>query len=591
MGALAGVNGVMAGGIFWMGTLVLAFMLAIGIAVAGQSIRAGAVMVGMVGILMICSSLVGSTITAQIPPSQTDAAERLLIQFLKGEVNQPLLIWNQWLTMTGANIWTRIWVAVLAVGVPTSGLGIYWGWRSLENAGLSPIRRLSLKLTAPGGTNFQGADLLGASFEQAELGITNFRGADLKNVNWYGGKKMEECRFDPGSHLTKLPIRTLVTTRIGKGQNFDHYDLRELNLQRVNLSESSLKNANLTDVQLAHANLANTNLQGAKLHQANLSQSNLSGANLIGTDLDQADLSHADLRAAILGRTSLHLANLRNACLTGACIENWKPSKGTDVQGIVCQFIYQRWIDGKGGDRVPSQGEFQPDEFAKFVHSYLYSIGVHHEQTCDPKAVVYTLHHLAAQYHKPIEVVGVAKTKKGVALKLQVDSEQAGQLHKDYYTRYAENLSLVWEERHAEGFNYEVLERQIAKLVASVQNVREPTYIKYLYNDRILIMGGEVSPKLSGIYSLQGRMRLTQLLTQFRHLISKTTKLYSEERAEIFEQIDRLEELGRNESVLFPGSAIEPLRILRSKLSALIPARLHPQGNHLLDQIVQIFSP
>ncbi len=181
-------------------------------------------------------------------------------------------------------------------------LGVYIGWRVLDD---DPryvlIRNISLNLGAWGNTSFRDADLTNADFTNAKLQHVDLRGATITHTNWYKAKKFAHARVGR-SYLQSPQVRKLVLGKSGNKKNFDHLDL-----------------------------------SGIKLPQARLA-----GASFIGTNLTKADLQQADLSKAKLVESNLEGVNLGGATLTGACVENWRITKSTKLNGVKCDYIYLR---------------------------------------------------------------------------------------------------------------------------------------------------------------------------------------------------------------------------------------------------------
>jgi hypothetical protein len=114
--------------------------------------------------------------------------------------------------------------------------------------------------------------------------------------------------------------------------------------------------ANLSVANLIGADLSVANLSVANLSEANLSVANLSVANLIGADLSEANLSEADLE-----RSQVISTNFHNATLTGACIKDWQINSKTNLDAVICEYVY---LDDEKTERRPSHGNFAPGEFA-----------------------------------------------------------------------------------------------------------------------------------------------------------------------------------------------------------------------------------
>ena len=171
-------------------------------------------------------------------------------------------------------------------------------------------------------------------------------------------------------------------------------NLTEANLPRAYLPRANLIGADLSGANLSGANLTLAPLSMAKLSEANLSKAELVGANLIGADLSGANLLRARLTGADLGIAKLIKANLtlaeldvaklieadltgsnlkmiralktnfQNAILTGACIEDWNINSETNLNGVICDYIYSRENKQERRPSDPNKN-FAPGEFTK----------------------------------------------------------------------------------------------------------------------------------------------------------------------------------------------------------------------------------
>jgi len=101
----------------------------------------------------------------------------------------------------------------------------------------------------------------------------------------------------------------------GRGENFDHSNLRGVDLSHSDLTEAKLRWSNLKYTDLSYsclvgARLYNSNLEGAEMYDADLRHARFEYANLRG-----ADLRGADLRSATFYGADLRGADLRGAIL------------------------------------------------------------------------------------------------------------------------------------------------------------------------------------------------------------------------------------------------------------------------------------
>jgi len=182
-------------------------------------------------------------------------------------------------------------------------------------------------------------DFIGANLSKADLSE-----ADLSMVELRGAKLVE----------TELKSADLIWA-----------DLREADLSDANLGMAKLNEANLSGANLSGANLSGAMLIGANLSGANLTGANLSGTNLIGANLSEAELmgtnfSEADLSEVNLEKTHAFNANFHKAILTGVCLADWRTNYTTNLQDVVCGYVYLQEGQQK---RLPSSGFFASGEF------------------------------------------------------------------------------------------------------------------------------------------------------------------------------------------------------------------------------------
>ncbi|OLT61582.1 pentapeptide repeat-containing protein [Moorena bouillonii] len=134
------------------------------------------------------------------------------------------------------------------------------------------------------------------------------------------------------------------------------------------LMERNLTGANLRGANLSNVNLGGANLSHANLSEANLSQVNLTGANLSHANLSEANLSQANLTGANLTAVQALNTNFEKALLTGTCIQDWNINSATNLDGIICAYVYLR---DSQQERRPHSGNFAPEEFSKLFQKVL----------------------------------------------------------------------------------------------------------------------------------------------------------------------------------------------------------------------------
>lgn len=162
------------------------------------------------------------------------------------------------------------------------------------------------------------------------------------------------------------------------GVNFSNTDLRGANFSETDLTRADFIGANLSDANftkaiLHEAFLWEANLTEANLTEANLYRAELIGANLIGADLTKANLHRAELIGANLIRASLIQTialetNFKQAILTGACLEDWHTNKETNLEDVLCEYVY---LQREERERRPSSGNFALGDFTKLFEKVL----------------------------------------------------------------------------------------------------------------------------------------------------------------------------------------------------------------------------
>lgn len=236
--------------------------------------------------------------------------------------------------------------------------------------------------------NFHSADCLYANFHHADLSGANLRYANLSYANL---RNIYCCNSDLyNSHLRNSDLRN-ANFHAANLCNSDLYnvnlsstDLSKANLQNANLQNANLQNANLqnADLEKAHlrgANLQNANLQNANLQNADLSKAQLRGADFSGTDLSGFNLCGVDLSNSVLCSTNLNMlqalaTNFSKVNLTGACIADWNINSFTNMDEVICEYVYLKNEAGEFAERRPSSGKFSPGDFAKLVQKSINTV-------------------------------------------------------------------------------------------------------------------------------------------------------------------------------------------------------------------------
>lgn len=199
--------------------------------------------------------------------------------------------------------------------------------------------------------NLRGVDLSKANLRDADFSWTDLGRANLSEAN-LSGSAFNKANLRE-SNLRKATLR---------GANFFEADLSEADLSGSNLRETKFMEASLNGANITNADLGEADLRLANLFDTDFSKANLNKANLSGSDLDGANFSQANLSDSILSAVQALATNFSEATLTGACIEDWNTNGATNLDKVICDYIY---LEDEQQERCPhdpnkcfSSGEF-----------------------------------------------------------------------------------------------------------------------------------------------------------------------------------------------------------------------------------------
>ncbi len=223
------------------------------------------------------------------------------------------------------------------------------------------------------GANLSEAQLWGANLSKANLCEANLWKADLRGVDFSASMIDSHTRLDPKWKLVWQIVNQDVV-----GLDLGEADLREANLKKANLKKANLIEADLWGANLSEANLWGADLWGATLQEADLCRANLSEAdlwraNLIGADLSAANLKNANLSEVNLSGTQVLGTDFEGAILSAACIENWEINSETDLNLVLCDYVY---LKDNQQERCPHDANkiFAPGEFTKLFQPQIETV-------------------------------------------------------------------------------------------------------------------------------------------------------------------------------------------------------------------------
>ncbi len=221
----------------------------------------------------------------------------------------------------------------------------------------------------------KGITIKGGKLSGVDLSRTNLSRADLSRVDLMGANLSEANLKE--AYISEADLTGANLTNA----DFTSADLISANLIGANLSNAYLSGADLSKANLSGADLIGTKLIGAYLRGTNLSGASLSGANLTGAYLKGANLKGANLKGANFSRANLTGVNLQRvkaldtnfnkAILTGVCLENWETNSATNLDEVICDYVY---LQADQKERSPRSGNFAPGEFTRLFQKALETV-------------------------------------------------------------------------------------------------------------------------------------------------------------------------------------------------------------------------
>ena len=215
----------------------------------------------------------------------------------------------------------------------------------------------------------------GAQLSGVDLSRTNLSRADLSKADLVGAKLNEANLSEAYLSEAELIGADLSNADLSSadliGANLIGANLNKAYLSGADLTKANLSGADLVGAKLIGAKLSGANLSGAKLIGANLSGAYLRGANLKGANLIDANLIGANLSRSNLHRTKALHSNLYKAILTGACLQDWHTNSATNLEDVICDYIY---LEVDQQERRPIQGNFAPGEFTNLFQKTLETV-------------------------------------------------------------------------------------------------------------------------------------------------------------------------------------------------------------------------
>nr|WP_290228379.1 pentapeptide repeat-containing protein [Trichocoleus desertorum] len=391
----------------------------------------------------------------------------------------------------------------------------------------------------------------------------------------------------------------------------------ELNLKEdfagAELIGIDLRNIDLKNADLSGANLSNSNLSGTNLDRANLKEANLSRANLSGATFRQADLTNANLTEVQARNT-----DLSGATLTGACLESWRTDNTTQLDGVLCDYVY---LLNDQRERRPSIGKFVPGEFSKLFQEILHTVDIIFRNGVDWQAFVAAFNRVRVE-NENIELTIQSIESKGngvvvVKFIIPLDANKA-KFHYEFTQQY-ELASEEFKARYKTELKVEESEittyrEQSANMWTVINSLAarpiqvHAKAIAKVTNDSII---SELSGLVSGVVNLgdiSGQVTNTinqltvssqpdepsikELLEQLHWAIVSSEELMLGDKAEALEQVKALAEAAKDPAEAAKKNvAKSAIRWFKGMLTELAePSAIVQISEHVLPQIARVFG-
>ena len=203
----------------------------------------------------------------------------------------------------------------------------------------------------------------------------------------------------------------------------------------------------------------------------------------------------ADLSNAQLVQTQLDQADLTGATLTGACIEDWNVNASTKLANVTCDYVY---LKSNQQERRPSQGTFQPGEFAALFQQAVNTVDLIFKDGIDWQAFFQSFQDLRSQYaDQDLSIQAIEKKRGGafvVRLEVPPEVDKAvveekakalyGEQLKQMESRYQQLLQLQGQQLDDYRDQAQDLKQENNQLIGIVKTManKEATVIQQVIN-------------------------------------------------------------------------------------------------------------
>jgi len=312
---------------------------------------------------------------------------------------------------------------------------------------------------------------------------------------------------------------------------------------RPDLSNAYLGVGYLGDANLSGADLSGTYLSSAYLRDANLSNANLSGTDLRDANLSGTDLRDANLSNAVLKASQFLSSNLTAATLTGACIQDWHINSATQLNDVLCEYVYLKGETNQEGqnllsDRRPSNPDriFAPGEFSKLFQKALETVDLIFGDGIDWKAFFQSFQELRSQYDDDDLSIQAIEKKSGGAfvIRLEVPAEadkgaiesRAKELYERELQLQEAHYTALLQAKDGQIMTYQVcldsIRQSNTDLTGIIKTMAEqqPTNVTQNFNASVTGVAGNVAGD-QNIYAAPEKQSLAEAAAEIQKLLKQ----------------------------------------------------------------------
>jgi uncharacterized protein YjbI with pentapeptide repeats len=374
--------------------------------------------------------------------------------------------------------------------------------------------------------NFESTNLSDAKIARANLSNVNLANANLRNVD--------------------LSQANLNYARL------HHSDCEEINLNDADLSYSYFFKANMIRANLYQSKCYQTDFTGANLessvfgyshclrasfYQSNLRYSVFNGANITFANFQQANLQKSSLYATNAINCNFFKADLTDACLaamrgidanfseanlTGACIEDWNINAKTNLQNILCDYVYNKsgWDDDGEflpSDRLPHDPaiNFKTGEFERFIQKAQNTVDLIFTNGIDWQAFLQAFVKLKSETGDELSIYSIEDKWDGYfVVRVNVPSdvnkkELEGALRREYELKEDKKF----------------LQQQIARLTMSVESLSETLRKKPMSGDTFNINATNSPVSIAKDNATQNIHAINEIFEQHQDISEITSEI------------------------------------------------------------------